>query len=87
MSACIHGHNAGRDASGHCVVCRNEYKKAYYKCRKDKRNAQRRRARANAARRAEIAAAKAVLLSAHRLRAIGVAPHYGIVYCGDSYYD
>lgn len=72
MSACIHGHDAGRDASGHCVVCRNEYKKAYYKRFPGTRRAQRRRTRARNARRAEIAAAKAILLSAHRLRVIGV---------------
>lgn len=72
MTACIHGHDADRDASGHCKVCRNEYKKAYYKRKPRKRAAQRRRWRAAIHRRAEIAAAKAILMSAHRLRVIGV---------------
>lgn len=69
---CIHGHDAGRDSSGHCKVCRNEYKKAYYRKFKGVRRAQRRRNRVSARRRAEITSAKAVLMSAHRLRAIGV---------------
>lgn len=77
MSACVHGHDAGRDASGHCKVCRNEWKKAYYCRRKDKRNAQRRRNRVSQHRRAEIAAAKAILMSAHRLRVIGVVVYRG----------
>lgn len=72
MAECLHGHDAGRDASGHCTVCRNEYKKAYYKRFPGKRNAQRQRTRARIRRRAEIAAVKAILLSAHRLRVIGV---------------
>ena len=63
MSACIHGHDAGRDTSGHCVTCRIEYKKKH-----------RKRLRADVERPAEIAAAKAILMSAHRLRAIGVRP-------------
>lgn len=72
MSACIHGHDAGRDASGHCVTCRNQYKKTYYQRFPGARRDQRRRNRARNARRAEIVAAKAILMSAHRLRAIGV---------------
>lgn len=75
MTACIHGHDAGRDASGHCTVCRNEYKKAYYRRFPGARRVQRRAQRARAKRLVEIAAVKAVLLSAHRLRAIGVRPH------------
>ena len=41
MSTCIHGHDEGRDSSGHCKVCRNEYKKVYYRKYPKKRNAQR----------------------------------------------
>lgn len=72
---CYLGHPPGRDASGHCKVCRNEWKKEYYRRRKSKRNQQRRRWRARSARRAEIQGAKESLLSAHRLRAIGVNVH------------
>lgn len=75
MTACIHGHDAGRDASGHCKVCRNEYKKAYYNKKwPGTRRAQRRASRARNARRAEIEAVLDVLWSAHRLRQIGVRP-------------
>lgn len=69
---CLRGHDAGRDSSGHCKLCRNEYKKAYYAAHKGKRNEQRRRQRVQAARRAEIKAAKEILMGKHRLRLIGV---------------
>lgn len=45
MSSCIHGHDLttiGRDSSGHCKACRNEWKKAYYRRKPHKRNQQRR---------------------------------------------
>jgi hypothetical protein len=70
---CIHGHEVDRDASGHCKTCRNEYKKRYYRNRPEIRNEQRRKNRERVRRRAEIAAVKAILMAAHRLRAIGVS--------------
>lgn len=51
------------------MVSEREYRKAYRKRRKAAW------ARQLAERAAEIAAVKAILLSAHRLRAIGVRPH------------
>lgn len=77
MNPCCWGHLAGRDASGHCKTCRNEYKKDYYRRNKDKRNQQRRSQRQRQRRRAEIQAVKAVLIAQHRLRAIGVRPQQG----------
>lgn len=62
-----------------------EQKLAYYRANKHLRNKYQRQWHANKRRRAEIQAAKHILLAAHRLRAIGVTPSKIEIYREDSW--